>query len=303
MDKKIFLELSSAEVVRIITQRNKPGVVIFVPDGTRKMTRILSNLSPPDDEFYFEYARLTTEMFLNNLRVFFDHGLETLLVPLVSTHVLRRNEQFRQITLQQGFKALFGSNAWLDFYDENQIQVNVYGDLQLLEESGFSDCLKWIEAARHRTAKHTRHQLFYGLAAPENCGMALSTLAIQFYKETGREPAHADLVRIFYGKALPQANIFIMSTKLAGLGALPPFICDRNTQVYYLAAPGVLALTRDTYRQILYDYLFGRCQPDVTNAINEKYGAIEQLKQFYAEHQFSIVGLGKKIGKFWVPEI
>ncbi|MFX0136663.1 MAG: hypothetical protein ACFFDN_23700, partial [Candidatus Hodarchaeota archaeon] len=78
--------------------------------------------------------------------------------------------------------------------------------------------------------------------------------------------------------------------------------CGQETQLYFLPAPGVMALTQDTYREILYDLLFQRM-----NSTNYEYNYnnqdTESLKNYYLNHQSHVIGLGRRIGMFWVPEI
>ena len=158
-----------------------------------------------------------------------------------------------------------------------------------------------IEKARNNTAHHKTHQIYYGFLSPKRVGMELAHLGIEFYKKNKRAPIHEEQILMYYGESIDPADFFIMSTKLAGLGALPPLICGQETQQYFLAAPGVMALTQDTFREILYDLIF--CRPESANSEYDKNKLTDQslLKNYYLSHRSTLIGLGNRIGKCWVP--
>jgi hypothetical protein len=301
--KEEFLKLSTNEIAQITSELGKPKVGVFVPDGNRRMTLAFSGLHPDTDEFYHENARQTTTYFMDNLKVFFSHGLKTLFVPLISHNILERNQKYHEITLYEGLKKILIDEDWLNFHKENDIRVSTYGDINQLSKSAGTFNSEWIEKARNATAHHNTHKIFYGFLSPKRVGMELAPLGIEFYNKNEREPSYEEQILMYYGEPIDPADFFIMSTKFAGLGALPPLICGQETQLYFFAAPGVMALTQETYREILYDLLF--CRP---NSANNEYTNldtkdIESLKNYYLNHQSAVIGIGRRIGKFWTPEI
>ncbi|UCH92840.1 MAG: hypothetical protein JSV88_21430, partial [Candidatus Aminicenantes bacterium] len=150
---------------------------------------------------------------------------------------------------------------------------------------------------------HKKHTLFYGFLSNNIGGMESVDLAIEFYQLHRRKPTYPEMKEMYYGENLAGADFFIMSTKIAGAGVLPPLISSKKTEMYFLPVPGVLGLTRETYREILYDLLFCR-----TDGTIKKYGAddlkdIEVLKKYYSPGESIVLGTGKRVGKFWVPGI
>lgn len=303
ISKREFLNLATNEITKITKQMGKPNVGVFVPDGNRRMTLVFSGLDPQTDTFYYENARMTTEYFMDNLKIFFSHGLETLFIPLISGNVLERNQKYMQITLKEGLQKIFKDQKWVNFYKENDIRVHIYGDLDRLVEKNCSQVHGWIDHVNLLTSKYKSKHLFYGFLSPKRYGNELAHLSIDFYKKYGRDPTYQEQVRLYYGQHVNPADFFIMSTKFAGLGALPPLICGQETQLYFLPAPGVMALTQDTYREILYDLLF--CRPNSTNNkfANNWLQDLTLLKDYYLRHRTTVIGLGKRIGKFWVPNV
>ena len=303
ISRDVFINLPADEIAAITKKMGKPRVGIFVPDGNRRMTLAFSSYHPQSDEFYNENARLTTSYFLENLTIFFNHGLETLFVPLISGNVLERNEKYQQITFRRGLQTILEDEQWLNFYQENDIQVHFYGDLsQLKKKDDFVPVVNWIDHVKQATEKNRSKHLFYGFLSPQKYGNELTRLGIEFYKKNSRIPTHQEQVLHYYGCHVPPADFFIMSTKFTGLGSLPPLICGQETQLYFLPGPGVMALTRDVYRQILYDLLFQR-QNSSNFENNDQYDDVELLKAFYQNQQATVIGLGTRIGRFWVPDI
>ena len=303
LSREEFLKLPASEVAQITQQLNRPRVVVFVPDGNRRMTLAFTKLDPSSDDFYHENARMTTTYFLESLKVFFSHGLNTLFVPIISHNILDRNKKYLEITLHEGLKQILDNEAWLKFYRENDIRVSAYGDIDQLSHSTGISIAELIEKARNYTAQHKTHQIFYGFLSPKRVGMELAHLGIEFYKQNKRVPTHEEQILMYYGEQVDPADFFIMSTKLAGLGALPPLICGQETQMYFLAAPGVMALTQETYQEILYDLLFCRPEKAINGYIENELQGLSLLKDYYVHHQSTVIGLGKRIGKFWVPNI
>jgi hypothetical protein len=144
--------------------------------------------------------------------------------------------------------------------------------------------------------------LFLGIGGDPWVGCDVIKAASRFQEEYHREAALDELVKVLYGQSIPPADLLIFSSKLGGLGALPSLICNGDTPVYYLLAPGVQALTTETYRAILYDLLYMR--DGVTGECGYQLSPSEreQLRAWYADHAGAVIGVGHRIGSVWVPD-
>jgi len=71
ISKEEFVALPAEEIARIVKQKGKPKVGIFVAACNRRMTMAFTGLSEDSENFYPEYVRLFTEKFMENLKVFF----------------------------------------------------------------------------------------------------------------------------------------------------------------------------------------------------------------------------------------
>lgn len=307
IEKKInrdeFLKLPVKEIAQFVIENGKPKSGIFIPDGTRRMILALTGKKTGSEEFFKEYLYLTSRYFMNNVDVFFSHGLKTLFVPVISSHVFNKSKASHHKALRKILEKILKGKDWLDFYKKNNIRVKVYGNLSYFKEYNYAHVLEWIEDITQNTAGNHSHTLFYGFASPNETGADLIDKAIQFYKTQGRQPVIDEQLESYYGEHVSPAHFSIMSTKFTGLSALPPLIVNRETRMFFLPAPGIMALTKDTYRKILFDFLYC-CPGESRREYNEndlKY--TEQLKNYFSLHRSTVLGIGRRIGDFWVPFI
>ncbi len=293
-----FISLAAADIAAIVQQHQRPRVGVFVPDGTRRLGLALADGPPGTDGFLTKTALLSLQYAQDNLRVFFDHGLATLLVPIFSKSVLGRGQRYQQLIALTILETLFKSEAWQAFYRAYGIRVGVYGEKDFLTEVGCSQALAWIATTEAATARHQQHTLLYGIGGDSWVGSGLSELGIRFFQEHGRPPRYEEQVTEYYGQFVESADFFMMSTKLSGAGAMPPLICDAETAFYFLAAPGVWSLTPAVYKEILCDLLFNRPAEAGTGQVNR-----QTLEDFYHRHRTAVIGLGHVVGGTWVPAV
>jgi hypothetical protein len=303
ISKEEFVALPAKEITRIVKQKGKPKVGIFVADGNRRMTMALTGLSEDSEDFYSEYVRLFTEKFMENLKVFYSHGLDTLIVPLISPTILNRSQNYVNLAINGLLQALFKSDKWLTFYKENDIRVRTYGNPGHLQGTQCQKGVQWIQDIKTQTSHHKTHTLFYGFLSNNPGGMESVNLAVEFYQLHRRKPTPSEMKEMYYGENLAEADFFIMSTKIAGAGALPPLISTKKTGMYFLPIPGVMGLTREIYREILYDLLYCRPNGPIKKYGNDDLKDMETLKKYFSPNEPTIIGPGKRVGKFWVPGI
>lgn len=303
LNQETFLSLSIEEIVEIVKSENRPRLGIFVPDGSRRLVLAFTEAEPGTEEFYRLSATLPAQYLLESLKVFFDHGLPTLMVPILSRSVINRGSGYRLWTVLEGLKLLFHSKEWADFYDKYDICVNVYGEPERLENTESKDALAWIKETIHRTSNNQSHRLFYAIGEAPVLGEDIAQLGIDFYREHGQTPTLKEQILHYYGEDLPLADFFIMNSKISGLGALPRFLSNGDTAAYFLPAAGSIGLNNHTYRLILYDLLFERngLQAEYTQS-NSSPTQRKALKAFYQKSQHKVIGLGHRISNSWVPE-
>jgi hypothetical protein len=303
--KHDFLKLTAGEICKIVTQKKKPRVGIFLPDGNRRLLMCGTKLDPTSEAFYEAYARHFLDSFRDALVTFFGHGLKTLFLPLLGPSQLARKNKFQEITIPIVYNELFKGSQWLDFLREKEIRVKTYGDLSQLETINKKrlNMLDGINRLVENTASHNHHTLFFGFVSDHTPGLEMPQHIIQFYQTHHRQPTQREILEIYYGEAVPDADFIILSSKLSGHGAFPPFISTRQARMYSFPVPGFLGLSKMNYRRIIYDLLFLQPLYHIPEYTPEYLENIEELNQFYQENKDKIFGTNKKIGKFNVLDI
>jgi len=104
LDRETFLTLPTEEIIEITQREERPKVAVFVPDGSRRLVLAFTDAEPGTEEFYRLCATLPAQYLLKSLKVFFEHGLPTLLVPILSRSVLGRGSDYRHLTADEGLR-------------------------------------------------------------------------------------------------------------------------------------------------------------------------------------------------------
>lgn len=299
VDLESFLKLSTESIVKLVQSKGKPQAGVFVPDGNRRLVLSTTDLEEDSEAFLAQVAVTQTFHGLDTLRVFFSHGLPTLFVPMFSRSVLARGTEYCRLSVLSTLDALFTNDTCLDFYHTWNVRIQVYGDLSVLSWVGCEQAIQWIQNIQKITQEHVSHRLFLGIGGEPLVGSDAAKAAIDFHEKHQREPAPSELIESLYGEPVAPADFIIISGKMSGLGALPAFVCDGDTQLYFLPAPGVVALNEQSYRAILYDLLYLHDNKKEFYTLNHE--EREELRVWYVAHLNTVIGLGKRIGSVWVP--
>jgi len=306
LNQKTFLTLPVNEILAIVQRESRPKVGVFVPDGSRRLVLAFTDAKPGTEEFYRLSATLAAQYLLKGLKVFFEHGLPTLLVPILSRSVLNRGKDYRFFTVLEGLKLLFKSNVWMKFYNDYDVRVKVYGEPQRLGGTECEEALEWIKITCQQTSSHRSHTLFFAIGESPVLGQDIANSGIEFYKRYGRVPTFEEQIQEHYEENIEPADFFIMTSKMSGMGALPRFLVNSDTEVYFLPAPGAFGLNTKTYRQILYDLIFIRKDlrfniGNYDNVWNREHSIT--LQKHYQQTAHFVIGLGRGIGNIWVPKV
>lgn len=296
-----FLKMPTQEIAQLVLKEKRPQLGVFVPDGSRRLVLAFTDAVPGSDDFFRQSATLPAQYLKESLEVFFSHGLPTLLVPILSSSVLKRGDRYGRLTALTGLQLLFASSDWLAFYKDYDIRVQVYGNLSLLAGSECEPALEWIQATIDQTADHQTHTLFYAIGESATLGEGIAEMGVQFFKENGRLPTLSEQICYYYGQSLPTADFFIMTSKMSGMGALPRFLVTGDTEIYFLPSAGAMGLNAFTWRQILHDMLFSRTSlrgkyAQEAMSLSER----NALRTMYQRAAKTVIGLGEQIGRIWI---
>ena len=158
-----FQCLPVEEVARLMREAG-PKVCVFPINGTRRWFMLEHDLQPGED-FVSAYLVRSAKRHIELYKMLFDHGIDTLLTPVLGPDILEREK--REELIERGLTAWFGQNPdFLDFYGSYDVRVHVYGDARrYLQNTPYAHVLDAFDEIAQHTATHRRHRLFFGVCA------------------------------------------------------------------------------------------------------------------------------------------
>lgn len=297
MDLETFLNLSTEEVARIVRQEG-PKVCVFPINGTRRWF-LLEYPEEAASNFTETYLKISGRRHLELYKLFFDHGVETLVTPIFGPDLLERGDEYRTL-LEQGLLWFAQNEEFLEFYDAYDVKVHIYGDAErYLQGTPYADALEAYDAVAQRTADHQSHRLFFGVCAHE-ATEAVAAFSVDFYQEHARLPTRREVVAAYYGEYVQPVDLFIGFADRPAVFDMP-LIATGSEDLYFTVAPSPYLDAR-TLRVILYDHLYARRVDDAA------YQALSQedwqfLMELYEENRHHVLGIGRRhrSGNFWYP--
>jgi undecaprenyl diphosphate synthase len=163
LTKNEFLQLSAAQISELVKKLGKPKVGVFMPDGSRRSAIFFLGLKPGDNDFEKKYIKVNGKKFLDDVKLIFQHGLNTLMVPTLKHENFDRDKKTVDAIIEYAIKSILVSKEWLDFYDEYKIKVTVYGDYEYIKSKGYPEVIDWIKEVEDLTKNNTKHKLFHGI--------------------------------------------------------------------------------------------------------------------------------------------
>jgi hypothetical protein len=296
MDSETFLNLSVAEVAALV-QASGPLVCGFPINGTRRWYMLEQDLLSGQDAVT-DYLDTMVQRMVSLCRLFFDHGVHTLLAPVFGPDLGERGQDYIEMMVQ-GLALLTSHPYFLNFYDACQVRVHFYGDYrQFFADTPYGYLLDQFAAVTARTAAYDGHRLLFGVCA-NDAVETTAELSIRYYTEHGRAPDKHDLVEMYYGEKLPPLSLFIGFDKFCEFDV--PLLADGNEDLYFTVSPS-LYLTERQLREILYDHLFTRRAKE-TDYSELTPTDMALMRELYRLNQGKTLGIGAKQprGGYWYP--
>jgi tuberculosinol/isotuberculosinol synthase len=289
MEKERFLSLPSSEIARSLGQM-LPKVCAFPINGTRRWFM----LEQPTGD----YLDVMCRTHINLYRMFFDHGIDTLLTPAFGPDLIERGSDYTQIAIK-GLARLANHQDFLNFYDEYDVRVRCYGDYRkFFTGTDFEYLCDLFDEVSETTQNHQKHRLFYGVCA-QDAVQTTAELSIHHYLKNGRVPDKNKLIELYYGEYVPPLDIFIGFDKFCTFDT--PLITTGNEDLYFTVSPS-LYFTETQLREILYDHLYTRTskETDYSEMTREDW---DVMRRFYDTNRGKTLGIGAKQarGEFWYP--
>jgi len=302
LSKNDFLSLKDREIAKIIERVEGPRTVVVVPDNTRRTGILYWDMRADSDDFEERLFGRLSHPFIELIRTIFGHGIRTLFIPSLTHGNLSRSRRYVDANLNYATKLILKGKDWLDFYEKHQIRVKVYGDLEYVSELGYPHIAEWAKEVESRTSGNDGHVLFWGYACSSSVEtLRLLDMSIDFYREHGAYPTREEKVGMYYGELVDDVDLFIRPGELRDSECQPPLISG-NAQMYFPVCP-LTEMGGAFFKEILYDYLYCRVITKSRKEYRRSLGKSEAafLRRYLAANEGAIIGLGERVGDFWVP--
>lgn len=295
MNLETFQALPTEEVARLVRKAG-PKVCAFPINGTRRWFMLEHpEQTKPSWEAYLQVGG---QRHIELYKMFFDHGIDTLLAPVFGPDLLEeRGEAYSKIAVQ-GLLRLAQDQDFLDFYDEYDVRVRIYGDAQrYLQDTPYACTLEAFKDLAQRTRPHNRHRLFFGICA-HDAAETVAEIGARYHQEYGHLPSKRQIVEAYYGEYVESVDFFIGFDKFTAFDM--PLVATGSEDLYFTVSPS-LYLDVYTLRTILYDHLYTRLgEPDYEKLTIEDWN---DMHRFYQLNQRVVMGVGVRStrGKIWYP--
>jgi adenosine tuberculosinyltransferase len=298
MKAEAFYQLSSPEISQIV-QAAGVKTCAFPINGTRRWF-MLERASQSDEngDAEADYVELMVKGHIDLYRMFFEHGISTLLTPVFGPDLMERGEEYTRMALDALAMAATRPE-FLEFYDKYQIRVGIYGDYRkYLANTPFTYLIDLFDTVGKRTASYTKHRLFYGVFA-HDATETIAELGVRYHSKYGRLPDKRKLVEMYYGEYVDPVSFFIGFDKFAAFDM--PLVTTGNEDLYFTVSPS-LYLNQRQLREILYDHIYTRRveDTDYSELTPDGWAA---MRSFYNANRWKTLGIGERhpSAGYWYP--
>lgn len=290
-----FLDLPDNEVAALVHAAG-PQVCVFPINGTRRWF-LLEHGGNLGDDPLGTYMDISAANHIALYRMFFAHGIDTLLTPVIGPDILLRGEEYVQRIAGEGLARLAQGQDFLDFYDSEEVRVHFYGDHRCaLAATPYAYLSNLFDQSEEHTRDHQRSRLFFGVFASE-ASEHVATFAAEYARTHGQPPDRRAIVADYYGEVIEPATIFIGFDRFSVFDY--PLLSMGTEDLYFTVAPSPY-LTPAGLRTILYDHLYTRRapEPDYSDLPPQ---ALRDLRHYYHCHQMQVLGVGRQEHGIWRP--
>ena len=298
MNQNQFYALTSGEIAQIMQEHGRK-VVAFPFNGTRRWFQ-LEKMEPGQD-FQTAYHEAITTRQVEICKLLFEHGVETVLMPLLSPYLFdSRGEAYTQ-TAVEALTYLTDNPKFHTLYETFDVKVRFYGEYEAyLKTPQFQPVLQRLNQLTEQTAHHKKHRLYWGICAHDST-QTVSKLTIDYFKIHGTYPSRESLIEMYYGEQIDAVHIFITASKMRVFDL--PMLANGREDLYFTIAPSPY-FSQAQLRSILFDHLFARAKQSYSYEMMSSTDWAELQKFYHAnlEHTF---GVGTRIKQWgiWLPQL
>ncbi|MEW6239423.1 MAG: diterpene synthase [Chloroflexota bacterium] len=292
-----FLEMPVEQVASLVRAAG-PKVAVFPINGTRRWFALEhAAAAQASSDPMATYMDIAQRRHIELYRLFFEHGVDTLLTPVYGAELLSRGDEYVHRVQREGLARLANHAEFLEFYDGYQVRVRFYGDYRKrFYGTPYEPLIALFDEVTRRTRTYERARLFFGVFASD-ATEAVAEASAAFYREQARVPTRRELIESYYGEYVEPVSFFLGFDKLSAFDY--PLLATGEEDLYFTVAPSPY-LTERQLREILYDHLYTRRapEPDYAELGREAWG---WMKSFYGANSERTLGVGTLKDGIWYP--
>jgi hypothetical protein len=296
LDLQTFQNLPTIEIAKLVRSAG-PKVCVFPINGTRRWY-MLEHAELAENGSTEAYARHITRRLVEILRIFFEHGVDTVLVPLFGPELMERDKSYEQVGVQ-GLTSFAQNQEALDFYNAYDVRVRTYGDAKrYFQDTAYASTLPVFEQLSQHTANNQTYRLFLGLCG-HDATETVAEFGARFYQEHGHLPNRRQIVEAYYGEYVEPVDFFIGSGQPAAFDM--PLVATGEEDLYFTVAPSAY-LDDQMLRTILYDHLYAR-PAEICDYSQFSANDWHHMADFYTANRHTVLGVGNQQNgnKLWTP--
>jgi tuberculosinol/isotuberculosinol synthase len=297
IELKEFLELPDEQIAHLV-QASGQKVCVFPINGTRRWF-VLEHANDVQGDPIKSYMDIATQNHIELYKLFFSHGINTLVTPEFGPDLLLRGDEYVQQVGAEGLAKLANDSTLLNFYDEYDVRVHFYGDhRRFLHGTNLDYLSDLFDLATERTRTHSRYRLFFGIFG-NDATQAIVEFSADYYQQKGHLPEKRELIEMYYGEYVEPVSLFIGFDRFSSFDM--PLIASGEEDLYFTISPSPY-MNQEQLRLILYDHLYTRrtSDPDYAELSVQE---LQDLRNLYSKHPNYTFGIGKLVHGIWVPQL
>ena len=291
-----FINISTQDVAKLVRESGSK-VCVFPINGTRRWFALEHAGKAQENDPIQAYMNIASQNHISLYRLFFDHGIDTLLTPEFGTELLLRGDEYVQRIGADGLARLASHPLFVDFYEEYSVRVHFYGEYQrYLSQTSHSYLIDLFKKIEEKTSKNTSHRLFIGVFGVD-ATQTISEYSVEYHKNNGVIPNKEQIIEMYYGESVEPVNLFIGFDKFSAFDY--PLLSNGEEDLYFTVAPSPY-MSQSQLRSILYDHIYTRRTAEIAY---EKMPVedFQWLKAFYAKNIDTTFGTGIVKAGVWIP--
>ena len=290
-----FIHLPTDEIAKMV-RASGSKVVVFPINGTRRWF-VLEHGNDVQDDPIEAYINITIQNHIELYKLFFSHGINTLVTPEFGPDLLLRGDEYIQQVGAEGLAKLANDSTFLNFYDEYDVRVHFYGDhRRFLHGTKLEYLSDLFDLAAERTRTHGRYRLFFGIFG-NDATQAIAEFSADYYQQKGRVPEKRELIEMYYGEYVEPVSLFIGFDRFSVFDM--PLIATGEEDLYFTFSPS-LYMNAVQLRRILYDHLYTRRVPEIEYS-DMPLEELQELRNIYIQRREYTLGTGELLHGIWIP--